>query len=101
MDRGDVLLGRLMSHLGGWFDTIRRGTGSHSVATTVTPSNGFKLRASWKTKAGAEEHFERAFTKEFVFGNSFTAGPNGWHVQRRTCQYAREFIGDVLKARGV
>lgn len=95
MDRGDILLQGFRQQLSGWFNTISRSTGSELEVQQV-PADGFILRASWK---GGQ--YERHFSKRVCFGSSFSLSTAAWRIEKRACDYARDFMRDVLSRRGV
>ena len=101
MDRGEVLLNSLRHKLEGWTPTIRRSVYARAVTILPQPRGEFVVRVEWVTKGGETKTFERAFTRKGVFGASYSRGHLNWHVERKSCDYARELIQQVLNERGV
>lgn len=100
MDRGTTLLQGLRAQLGCWFDTIRRGVGATDLECTPAENGEFILRVTWKTKAGEEKKHERLFSRDFVFGHTATGSPLAFRVQKRACDYAKDFMREILAMRG-
>jgi hypothetical protein len=101
MDRAEALLQGLRRQLEYRFDSIRRSTGATGVAFVVKPGGEFAIEVTWKMKDGEVKTFLRHFTKQEVFGSSYSGNPMAWRVERRACDYARDCIRQVLAARGV
>jgi hypothetical protein len=101
MDRGVVLLQGLRDKLNtGWARTIQRSTGASSVSFVERTNGEFALRVVWKN-GDIEKVFEKEFTRASVLGASVHRSTLEWHVQKRTCDYARDTIREVLAVRGV
>ncbi len=83
-----------------WLATIQRGTGLTDIAFVDGPAGSFTLLAKWKTKDGKEKSFSRDFTREFVFGRTASGSPLAFRVQKRACDYAKDFMREILALRG-
>ena len=101
MDRATALLQGLRDQLQHWFDPIKRATGATSVTYVHRENGEFAVRIEWKMKNGELKNFEREFTRQELFGASYTNSPMSWRIQRRACDYARDTMRQVLAARGV
>lgn len=100
MDRGALLLQGLRTQLGCWFTTIQRGAGLTSLEVVDGPDGAFTLLAEWKTKEGKPEFFSCDFTRELVFGRTAGGSPLAYRVQKRACDYAKDFMREILARRG-
>lgn len=101
MDRGAVLLQGLRDKLfSGWARSIQRSTGAHNVEFVTRENGEFAVRVSWK-KGEVDKVFEKEFTRAHVLGPSLHRPMMEWHMQKRTCDYAREIMCEVLAQRGV
>lgn len=92
---------RLRAQLAVWEGTITRGVGATSF--TITPaeeSGAFSMRAEWKSANGTCSH-EKLFSPELVFGRTYGGSPLALAVQKRACDYARDFMREVLNQRGL
>jgi hypothetical protein len=96
-----MLLQGLLGQLQAWKDRIRRVTYADDVRLIPGKDGEFVVRVEWKTKDGEVQNFDRAFTRREVFGGSYTEGPRGWRVQKKTCDYARSVMREALSSRGV
>jgi hypothetical protein len=97
MDRGEALLFDLRNKLESrWAETIRRATGA-TLTFAGLPGGEFVVKCSW----GEAKTYEKTFTRERVFGGSYNNGVQGWHVERRACDHARDLIRELLVERGV
>jgi hypothetical protein len=85
--------------MGCWVDTIRRGVGATELELADAPDGEFILRAKWKTKAGEKVH-EHLFSREHVFGRTAAGNPLAFRVQKRACDYAKDFMREILAQRG-
>lgn len=85
----------LWNGIGRWCDTIRRATGASTVSMQNVPDDGFILRAKW-----ANGEYTRHFSKDYVFGGTRSLNEGAWHTQKKVCEYAREFMREVLHIRG-
>jgi hypothetical protein len=83
-----------------WVDTIRRGVGATDLEMADAPEGEFILRVKWKNHDGERVH-ERLFSREFVFGPTFSGSPLAYCVQKRACDYAKDFMREILTQRGV
>lgn len=99
MDRGAALLTELQKKLGVWLDKIRRATGATTVAFEPGEENTFFVLVRWG-EGGTAREVRKHFTRPYVFGSSFGAGPSAWRVQEPVCFYARAVIQTVLQERG-
>lgn len=99
MSRSVALLQGLRTQMGCWFDTIRRGVGATGLECVDAPEGEFILRVTWKTPDGEKTH-ERLFSREFVFGHTATGSQLAFRVQKRACDYAKDFMREVLAQRG-
>ncbi len=99
MDRGLTLLQGLRTQIGCWFDTIQRGVGATELECADADNGEFILRARWKTKDGEKTH-ERHFSRDFVFGHTASGSPLAFRVQKRACDYAKDFMREILALRG-
>jgi hypothetical protein len=96
MDRATSLLQGLRVQLGCWVSPIQRGVGALEVVFVDAPAGEFILRAKWK---GDRQH-ERLFSREFVFGSTALGSPLAFRVQKRACDYAKDFMREILAQRG-
>lgn len=103
MDRGLALMQRLRDQLSTWMQTIHRGVGATDLKMIPTQQRGeFILRVEWKGKEDAEPRFhEKLFSQEFVFGRTYGGDPLALNPQKRACDYARDFMREVLNLRGL
>lgn len=99
MDRATALLQGLRTQLGCWVATIQRGVGATELEFVDAPQGEFLLRVRWKTAAGEKVH-ERLFSREYVFGSTAAGNPLAFRVQKRACDYAKDFMREVLAQRG-
>lgn len=95
MDRGAALLQGLLTNLRQWAPHIRRVTCASEVEVEYGDRGAFSLVVSWP--GGSHR---RDYTREFVFGASYSLSPDAWAVQRRACDYARDLMREVLQQRG-
>ena len=98
MSRDTELLQELRAALGGWVDVIHRATRAE-VGMQDAEQGEFLLRAVWKVPEGTQV-FARLFSKEFVFGPTY-GSTQGCRIQKRPCDYAKDFMREVLAQRGV
>lgn len=82
--------------MGCWVGPIQRGVGALEVTLDDAPNGEFFLRAKWK---GDRQH-EQLFSKEFVFGSTAQGSPFAFRVQKRACDYAKDFMREILAQRG-
>ncbi len=99
MDRQTTLLQQLRAQLGPWLDVIRRGVGATAVEVVTVERGEFFVRATWKVPDGERMH-EQFFSRDFVFGST-AEQPLACRAQRRPCDYARDFMREILTQRGV
>lgn len=95
MDRAALLLQGLRAQLVGWTATIQRGVGATHLELADAPDGEFVLRVTWRTGA-----HEQLFSRAFVFGPTLTGSPLAYRVQKRACDYARDFMREILAQRG-
>jgi hypothetical protein len=83
-----------------WEDRLRRTTYSNSVAFQVDSANGeFSITAYWVTRGGERGQHTKRFSIDYLFGT--TVGTAQPRIQKRVCNCMREFMQEVLHARGV
>lgn len=101
MTRDIVLLKRLRAQLGVWTATIQRSVGAQRVEIVSAQEPGeFTLRAEW---ADGDVHVShsRTFSRQYVFGHTCGGNPLALAIQKRACDYARDFMREVLNMRGL
>lgn len=101
MDRGAVLLQGLRKNLQAWTDRIKRATCASNVVFTAEPDGEFTVQVEWAVKGGEPRFYRQTYTRREVFGSSYSEQQHGWRVQKKTCDYAKELMRNVLNARGV
>lgn len=100
MDRGAALLRDLQDKLKAWADYIRRCTNGEVV---FVQKNGgeFDLVVRWPNRGSAAGEYTKTFTRQFVFGATFSLHPNAWAIEKKACEHARAVVREVLQRRGV
>ena len=101
MERDRLLLQELQKRLRGWFPVIQRSL--HSDTLRFQPGEGvdFFLEASGKNRDKSTWSHRQHFTRAYCLGETLRFSPEAWRVTKRPCVFARAFIGDVLRMRGV
>ena len=94
MSRSDELLQQFQQHMVRWARPIRNGTGATDLVFSVVPGDGFTLRVVWKN--GGE--YVRHYSKVFIFGQGYDE--MSCSIKKRACDYARDFMREVLAQRG-
>jgi hypothetical protein len=100
MDRGAALLRDLQDKLKAWTDYIRRCTNGE-VAFVQKSGGEFDLVVRWPNKGSSAGEHVKSFTRQFVFGGTFSLSPNAWAIEKRACDHARDVVREVLAKRGV
>ena len=97
--RARDLLNRLRVQLTPWIDTICKATSATDLTFSVHPE-GLSVHAKWKNADGTEGQTSKVFAVDYVLGPDHSSTFR-CRIQKRTCEYAREVIRQVLTARGV
>ena len=101
MDRGRQLLQDLRADLTRRADTIKRATYAIGVSFLPHEDGEFTAVVAWRNKDGTSSCVRKRFTRQEVFGPTFSQGPAAWRLQYKPCRYTRELIQHVLTERGV
>jgi len=95
---------QLRAQLEPWHRAIKRGVGATEIEVIPMPQDRgeFILKVTWRTPNGerVQRTYERLFSQEFVFGRTYGGDPLALAVQKRACDYARDFMREVLNMRG-
>jgi hypothetical protein len=79
---------------------VQRATRANDVRVEPGEHGEFSILVSWDHKGQAGSYL-KAYTRQAVFGPSYSLAPEAWSVQRKACEYARELMRDVLQRRGI
>ena len=86
----------------GWLDVIRRGTAAEKVEFSIRDGGKeFAVVVTFKMKDNSVKTHESLFSQQRVFGDSVRGPSLTWRIQKKTCDYAREVMREVLEQRGV
>lgn len=47
------------------------------------------------------EVYRKEFTRALVFASTMHLSPHAWAIEKRACDYAQDFVREVLQKRGI